>query len=563
MTVFKTTIKYSLILIALLVIPSMSLQAQDRITSNEVKHLMDSLLSECENNPGCAAGVLQNNKVLYSKGYGLSNIENNINTSTNTVFEMGGLSMHFTAACIVMMEEEGSISFNDPIRKYLPELPTYEEGEITIENLLHHTSGLRDYVVLLMASGKSLGAYFDNDNAMDLLSKQRALSTTPNTEYRFSHTNYLLLAEIVERVKETSLNEYASQVLFKPAGMNNTLIYDNPRSVIKNRAIAYTPISSGGFERNMFMEFMANGAGRVHTTIQDFQRWIKFLKTFKLGDQNLLEKLATAPVLPNGTKMTYALGLENGLFSGHKLVAHYGQWAGFSSMYINFPDQNLDIIVMSSNTNVSGPGKAYDLAEKLLPTEKVQTLNEAISTDMAFKSLGRKALNRYVGHYFDTKYAYKRRIFLENDTLRLEVAPNANRTLIPISRNEFWILGQARGTTVKFENSGKTMLTTIEGNLPHDYQRYLPAQHDFQSLIKYVGTYSSEELGVSYEIKLVDKTLRTVINGEELAIYEAIMKDTFTSAHDGFISFSKDKNGSVSGFELTDYSLGTLSFKKT
>ncbi len=560
MEVFKTTVKYLPLIICLTTTLLFTSYAQDALTSDKVKQLVDSSLSECQNNPGCVAGIYQNGKKLYTTGFGLANLEYNIPTTTNTVFEVGGLSMHFTAACIIMLEKEGLISLDDPIQKHLPEFPDYKEGVITIRNLLDHTSGIRDFIVLLIASGKSLNSPYNNSDAVQLLSKQKALCTIPNTEYRFSHSNYLLLAEIIESASKISLGEYAQKTLFSPAGMGQTLVYDNSNRVIKNRAIAYS--SSGDtVERNTPLEFVVNGAGRVYSTMEDFSKWISFLKSHQVGEQSMLEKLSTARDLPNGTQMTYALGLENGLFNGNKLVAHNGYWAGFSAMYLNFPDQNLDIVVMSSNGNVSAPVKAYDLAEALIPPIDSPGGNE-VNTGFTFETLSKHQLRKYEGQYFDPKYAYKRETYIENDTLRLEINPNVKRTLIPISKNEFWISGQAKGTTVRFQGSGNQMLTTVEGNLPHTYERYSPTTYTIQELNSFSGQYYAEELGVSYEVRVVNNELRTFIDNQELVVYTSVMQDTFTSAHDGYIAFTRGKNGIITGFQLTDYSLGTISFRK-
>lgn len=551
---------YALVLLCLC---GSSLFGQSHYAIKTVKQKADSIFSECEGQPGCAVGVMHNNQLIYQNGYGFSNMDFKTSTSPETVFEIGTLSMHFTAAGIMLLEHEGKLSLDDEVQKYLPEIPRYKEGKITLRNLLTHSSGLRDYIVLLMAAGKPLDTSFNNAEAILSLSKQQALSMTPGSSYRFSQSNYTLLAIIIERITAQSFPEYLRENIFQPAGMTYSLVYDNPNRVIPNRAFAYNGQASN-YARVLSDKFLANGSSRVFTSISDFTKWNRFLNEKQLGNESLLSKLSRVTQLNNGREMTYRFGLEGGLFIGHKMIAHNGYGFGFNAMYIHFPEEKLSIVAMNSNGNISAPGKAYDLAEAILPTrQNVGSITSSASKKII--TLEAKQLEKFTGDYFDSKYAYTRRILMSDDTLRLQVNPNAIRTLVPVSETEFTIANSPVDISIQFDEtaSGLHMSVTIDDGEPAIYQSFTPANYTSDALVQFGGEFFSEELGVTYRIQYEGMTISTYVGDMQLVNYTNIMDDNFTSDHDGYITFQRNKKGKITGFVLTDYSLGSISFIKS
>lgn len=530
---------------------------------NLVKSKADSIFSECEGQPGCAVGVMHNNQLIYQNGYGFSNMDFKTSTSPETVFEIGTLSMHFTAAGIMLLEHEGKLSLDDEIQKYLPEIPRYKEGEITLRHLLNHSSGLRDYIVLIMAAGKPLDISYNNDEAILSLSKQQALSMVPGSSYRFSQSNYTLLAIIIERITAQSFPEYLKENIFQPAGMTYSLVYDNPGRVIPNRAFAYNG-QAANYTRVLSDKFLANGSSRVFTSISDFTKWNRFLNEKQLGNESLLSKLSQVSQLNNGREMTYRFGLEGGLFIGHEMVAHNGYGFGFNAMYLHFPEEKLSIVAMNSNGNISAPGKAYDLAEAILPARSsVESIVSSASKQII--TLEASQLEKFTGDYFDSKYAYTRKILVSDDTLRLQINPNAIRTLVPVSETEFTIHNSPADVSIQFDQNAEStqMSVAINNGEPSIYQSFIPASYNTEDLVQFDGEFVSEELGVTYRIQHEGMTLSTHVGDMQLVNYTHIMDDNFTSDHDGFITFQRNRKGKITGFVLTDYSLGSISFIKS
>lgn len=561
----RTTLKNGLLGLSILVLflLNTSLTAQTNYDYAFVKSKADSIFSECNGQPGCAVGVMHNNNLIYQNGFGFSNMDLKTPTTTSTVFEIGTLSMHFTSAGIMLLEDAGKLRLDDELQKFIPEIPIYKEGKITIRNLLTHTSGIRDYIVLLMAAGNPLDTSYDNAQALASLRKQQALCVVPGSTYRFSQSNYTLLAMVIERITGQTYPEYMKEHLFLPAGMSNSLIYSSPNDVIENRASAYEG-QSPNYQRILSDHFLANGSSRVMTSINDLVKWNRFLDQKMLSGESLFKRISRTSTLNNGMLMTYRFGLEGGSLLGHELIAHNGYSFGYNAMYLNFPNEALSIVALNSNMNISAPGKAYDLAEAILPEVTVQTSNNTRPAKRLI-SLDKRKLSAFVGDYFSLDNGYLRKIHLVNDTLRLEVNSNVTSTIVPLSENEFTIDTNTSDVNIVFEKSGNghQMSITINGREPAIYKSYKPADYNTKELSQFEGNFYSEELGVSYTIDISDNTLSTYVGERRLVDYVSAMDDNFTSAHDGFITFQRDKKGEITGFVLSDYSLGSISFTKS
>ncbi len=556
-------LNYCLYLVVSIFFCGNTLYGQSSYDYKLVKSKADSIFSECEGQPGCAVGIMHRDKLLYQRGYGYSNMDLKTPTSPSTVFEIGTLSMHFTAAGIMLLEDAGHLTLEDEIQQYLPEIPRYEEGKITLRHLLTHSSGLRDYIVLLMAAGNPLDTSFDNAKALSSLSKQKALVVAPGSTYRFSQSNYTLLAMIIERISKQTFPEFMKAHIFQPAGMINSLIYSNPNAVVEHRASAYNG-QSPNYERVLSNHFLANGSSRVFTSISDFTKWNRFLSEKQLGSQSLISKLSRVTQLNNGREMTYRFGLEGGMFVGHQMIAHNGYGFGFNAMYLHFPEEQLSIAAMNSNGNLSAPGKAYDLAEAILPISQ-GTSALSSSAEKTIIKLGRKQLEKFSGDYFDPRYAYTRRIYVSDDTLRLEINPNAIRTLVPISEKEFTIANSPADISIQFDatDNGLQMSVTIDNGEPSVYESYVAANYNTNDLAQFSGEFISKELAATYRIQQEGMTISTYVGDRRLVTYTSIMEDNFTSDHDGFITFQRNKKGNITGFMLSDYSLGSISFTKS
>lgn len=250
--------------------------------SQNFEHKIDSLLNGYNNKPGCAVAVFSKGKIIFQKGYGYANLDYNIKITPKTVFDIASTAKQFTAACILLLMEQEKINLDDPIQKYLPELPNYKKGEIKIYDLLHHTSGLKDYLYYIYPLGKTYYDVFTEKKALQILTHLKELNFVPRTEYQYSNSNYLALAAIIRRITGMSIGEFAEKNIFEPLGMDDTFIYENSQKIIKNRAIGYSK-ENGNYAQNHSFGFAFGGDGQLYTTVLDFFKWNENFKTQTIG----------------------------------------------------------------------------------------------------------------------------------------------------------------------------------------------------------------------------------------------------------------------------------------
>src|SRR5580698_5602573 len=211
--------------------------AQDK-TASAVDEVFADLTKA--GSPGCAVAVYRNGRVNYGKGYGLANIEEDVPITQQTVFDIGSTSKQFTATSILLLEKQGKLSVNDDVRKYIPELPDYGP-KITILHLLNHTSGLRDYLTLMDLAGINTDSVTTDEDALQIITRQKALNFAPGSDWLYSNTGFFLLSIIVKRVSGETLREFAAENIFIPLGMSHTQFRDDHKTLIHNRAMAYDP----------------------------------------------------------------------------------------------------------------------------------------------------------------------------------------------------------------------------------------------------------------------------------------------------------------------------------
>ena len=200
--------------------------------------------------PGCALGVFIDDRVAYARGYGLADLERNVPITTASAFDIGSTLKQFTAATIALLVQDGKLSFGDDVRKYIPELPIYG-APITIDNLMHHTSGLRDYVGLVVLAGHSLEEATTDSQALALVVHQRHSNFPTGSRYEYSNTGYFLLSVIVQRVTGKPLADVERERIFEPLGMMETRVRNHFAMLIPNRALGYGPDGHGGFQNSM------------------------------------------------------------------------------------------------------------------------------------------------------------------------------------------------------------------------------------------------------------------------------------------------------------------------
>jgi CubicO group peptidase (beta-lactamase class C family) len=314
---------------------------------------VDKVFAEWDtvHSPGCALAVIKEGQIIYERDYGMANLDYDIPIKPSTVFMLGSISKQFTAACVLLLQEEGKLSLEDDIRKFLPEMPAYE-WPIRIQHLIHHTSGVRDYELLQHYGGElSDQGHHRNDDLLELVVRQKGLDFEPGDKYQYSNSGYLLLAVIIERITGKSLGQFAKERIFGPLGMGKTFIFEDNRAIIKDRAIGYSKKTGGGFEVDESLN-ESTGDGGVYTTLDDFFLWDQNFYGSKIGGPHFIRNMLQVGLLNNGSaagyeykgiSYQYASGLTLTKYRGLTTLGHGGAYVGFRAFFLQFPKQEFSI----------------------------------------------------------------------------------------------------------------------------------------------------------------------------------------------------------------------------
>lgn len=384
--------------------------------------------------PGCALGVYRNGAITYATGYGMANLEWNVPITPNTVFDIGSTSKQFTTASILLLVNEGKLSLDDDVRKWVPELPAYS-SPVTIRHLVHHTSGLRDYLALMGLRGIHFDGVTTDTDALDLIVRQKELNFPPGSEYLYSNSGYFLLGEIVKRVSGKPLRTFAQERIFAPLGMAVTHYHDDHTMVVPNRATGYAPRRDSGFAVSMSF-FEQTGDGAVYTTVEELLKWDNNFYDPRVGGRSLLDALHVRGVLNNGDTLTYAGGLTVDELRGLHRVSHGGSWAGYRAELMRFPDQRTSVAVLCNQANTNPTQLATRVAEILLESHMQPVDTKAAAPITAPRPTSAEVTppanlrrEEYTGEFYSPELDITYRIRVQDAKLLLEYPGNAAEEL--------------------------------------------------------------------------------------------------------------------------------------
>jgi CubicO group peptidase (beta-lactamase class C family) len=501
--------------------------------------------------PGCAVGVIRDGDFVYRKGYGMGSVELGVALSPESVFYMGSVSKQFTAAAVVLAQEQGYLSLDDDVRKYVPEIPDYGQT-ITLREMLHHTSGFRDFLSLFVLAGRDVADVHSQAEIIDMIARQKGLNNAPGEAWLYSNTNYYLLGVVIQRAAKKSLNEFATKNIFEPLGMTHTRFYDDHTLVLSGRVAAYDPDQDGKFLVDWSTQYDIVGAGGLMSTVDDLLLWDRNFYENKLGKGTLLKQLQTKGVLHDGKQISYALGLEIASYRGLPIVEHDGGLYGYRTNILRFPDQRFTAVCLCNLSNANPHDLSRRIADIYLDKELQTLAVEPITPN----EKGFPDANQFAGKYLDLQkhFVYT---FSAADGQLMAWGAKLRR----VGPNQFRDLGTG---TITFEGSGAEMKATLEmdGKAFFAGQRVAPPQLSETALAKYSGSYRSAELDATYTLK-VEKGKLTLRNGwkpeESLT---PLTKDEFESEEYGTIVFRRDSNQQLNGFSLNTVEARDIGFAR-
>lgn len=529
------------------------------------------------NSPGCALGVIRNGDFIYRHGYGMADLDHDIPLTSQSVFYIASMSKQFTAASIALLAIQGRLSIDDDIRKYLPEMPQYERP-ILIRHLIHHTSGIRDYIVLSYLIGLPTEpvnsdaemyetmALTSSEDVFKLIARQRGVNFLPGDQSAYSNSNYLLLAQIVKKVSGKSLPEFAEENIFKPLGMTHTHYYEDLYTLVNNRAVGYSPQGNG------FVPVRLNngtvGPAGVLTTVDDLLLWDRNFYNNKLaGGQHFIDLLLTGDTLNDGTKLQYAFGLFKYSYKGLHAVGHDGGFFGFKTSMNRFPDQRFTVICLCNSRTAPMDTLADQVTDIYLANEfKTSPGPAPPPTPIAHEvpKLSVMELQRFAGVYWNPVTEGLWMLSIKDGKL---VDPGGGGSvLVPISANRFRVSGQSMELQFETPRAGARptqMIKIANGGKPQTYKVVDRVTPSLRQLNEYAGTFYSDELESTYKFAVKDGMLILMRKEAKAIQLSPTFADNFWNDNFGYVRFTRDNHRQVNGFLLTSGWIRRLRFAKS
>jgi CubicO group peptidase (beta-lactamase class C family) len=491
--------------------------------------------------PGCAVAVSQRGKLVVNRAYGSADLERDVPITPNTIFDIGSTHKQFVAAATLILVEEKRLSLSDDVRKYISELPDYGQ-KITIDHLLTHTSGIRDWTGLLpLAAG--------NPDALTMILRQRNLNFAPGDEWSYSNSGYVLLKEIVARVSGMSFGEFTRKRLFEPLGMKSTSYSVDMREVIKNRALAY---EKEGGQWKMAMRLDNNrGGGGILSAASDLLIWNDALTNNRLGTF-VTEKLQEQAKLNNGRQIKYARGLFVESYRGAKEVSHSGGSAGYHSWLGRHPEQGLSTVVLCNSDAVAATALARRISDLFVPGAQGSENNLPPIAADGVDVVGLD-LNSRAGLYF-SEVAEPLLLVVDRSRLRVAGGP----ALVAQSKDRFKRWGASLEFMsqdefeMRFLSPDEFELKSMEGKTTR-YRRAQPYAPTADDLKAFAGRYESAEIGTVFQIEPKGDGLQVRLEHtpSRSLEFKPVARDTFQIAR-VTVRFHRDKSGKLVALDYSN-----------
>ena len=471
-----------------------------------------------DDSPGCAVGALEGGEFVFRKGYGTADLDDGVPITPDTVFRMASVSKQFTAAAVLVAEDRGLLTLEDPLSKHFPDLPAWAEG-VRIRHLIHHTSGIRDYLVVMDLRGQGDDHYTDAD-VLAALRRLERLNFEPGSEYLYSNSGYWLLARLILRTSGQTLREFAGEHLLGPVGMAGSHFHDRYREIVPNRAHGYRPLDEGGFELDETTLEMV-GDGGLYTSVNELAHWERmFLDPAAFGP-GFVERMTTPGRLADGAVQGYAAGLSLGRFRGLATVEHGGGFVGFRTHSLRIPERDFAVFVLCNAASANPSSLARTVAEVFL---------EDVS-DPAADSREDEPASAYrlpPGTFYAPGLG-----------AAAEVGLREEGGLVLV-RGGFGQILRDAGEELAVGSGGLRLLPTDDGFVLREpgqrdfrFLRVEPWAPDFSELVGLAGSYHSTELEADYEVRVDARPGLTLVapGGRERPL-----EPLFSSGPDGMFS---------------------------
>lgn len=509
--------------------------------------------------PGCAVSVMRDGRIVYAHGYGSANLEYDIPITPSSVFHVASIAKQFTAMAVALLVSEGRVSWDDDIRRYVPEVPDFG-SRITLGHLAHHTSGLRDQWSLLRMAGWRWGEdVVRQADVLDLTSRQRALNFEPGSAFLYSNTGYTLLAVVVERVSGQPFREFTDARIFAPLGMSQTRFEDDHTAIVRHRAYAYAR-GDDGVHRVSIPDFDTVGATGLLTTVEDLARWDRNFYTAEVGGRDVLADLLRRGTLSGDRVISYAAGLAHGVYRGQPTVGHGGADAGYRAEFLRFPDRRLSVAVFCNFPSSDPDRLVRAVADvyleptgsdegELPPGSSAASDGEppASSDPVSPPATAVEALEELTGFYRREESDTPLHLIVREGALTILSGGSAD-TFVPIGPDQFRLGGSS--TVGTFDRSAGVVTLRLSGPLEGTFTRQPRWRPTAVALASFAGSYYSADLAVQYAL--------SVDGGRLVARQRKLGTLLLTPTYPGgfftsgfYLAFTQGADGAVDGFTMS------------
>lgn len=497
--------------------------------------------------PGGMLGIIHHGELILQRAYGMADVESAQPLTPDSVFDIGSVSKQFTAACVLLAAQDGILSLDDDVRKFIPELPDYGQI-ITLRHLIHHTSGLRDYLEGFFISG-AIYQPFTAQDILNFIIHQQEVNFKPSEQFLYCNSGYFLLAQVIQRVTGKTLRQFAHERLFSPLGMNNTFFHDDLSQPIANRALGHTPKPDGGYAVSMFTSAIV-GEGGVQSTLNDMLLWDRHFSENKDFAQSMRE----IGRLNNGTLTDYAFGIGTVQHRGLTAWRHSGATEGYRAHHLTFPAQEFSVILLANTDDMPVNQLARQVADIYLADE----FPESAPVPVSLTDEQRQAI---VGQYIDPAVPSAIRVMEYNGQLAMDMNGSAG-LLTPISPHDF--LGNGILSDFIFHITHNEL--EIRRALPERGQcsklpRQPQVQNEAETLAEYAGRYVSPELGVERVFSVSDSQLNIEVAPNVVAPLQALTDDLFQISI-ALLRFERNANSAVTGCRISTSRARNILFER-
>jgi len=503
-----------------------------------------------EKSPGGQVYVRKNGEMIFEECFGYADIERDVKVTPDTIFHVASVSKQITCMCVLLLWEEGKINLDDDIRVYISDLISFKEP-VTVRNMMNNISGIRDQWVLQTYSGVRMNDIITQNDLIYYNKRQKFLNFPPCSQYLYSNTNFVFLSEIVSRISGKSLNEFAAERIFKPLGMDKTFIRANYSDIVENRALSYIDMGDDSYKW-LPLNFSNNGATSLHTTAQDFMKWLANFENPTICKAETIAEMIKVPKLTTDNETIYASGLMVEDKNGHKRIGHGGADSGYRAHVYHYPDDNLDIVALSNVENTPMAIAASKIADIVLgnsePTEKA-----------TYKYFQKDSTNKpQVGKFCNIDFVMPCEIFEGKNGYFAKVA-NKTMPLIHVEGNQYACNYLSDRFYFTEEGPYYEMANTL-----YKMEPIKDAVFSDKELEELHGLYYSDEIESFYKIVAEGKTAKFIHKRYGSAEIKQINEEVYFCPLEKNLVFKLRRNcaGVIIGFTFMDARVLKLDFNK-